>query len=92
MKAYIAGKITGDEKFREKFRNIKEQLEESGFIVLNPADMPGGMKPGDYMRIRLSMVDSADIVYILPDYQDSRGALIEFNYAEYIGKIIKFTS
>lgn len=89
-KVYIAGKITGDPNFAAKFEEKEIEFKEKGFAVLNPADLPGGMNPGDYMRICLSMVDSADVVYFLPDYTDSKGAQIELRYAEYIGKDVRF--
>lgn len=89
-KVYIAGKITGDKNFKEKFLEAQRHFEMLGNVVLNPAELPGGMNPGDYMRICLSMVDSADIVYFLPDYTDSKGAQIELRYAEYIGKAVMF--
>ena len=36
MKAYIAGKITGDAEYREKFEHAKGFLKREGFAVLNP--------------------------------------------------------
>lgn len=90
-KVYIAGKITGDHGFKEKFEKVKKECEDLGHIVLNPADLPGGMTPGDYMRICLSMLDSADIAYFMPDHEDSPGAQIEVRYARYIGKEVIFS-
>lgn len=39
MKIYIAGKITGDPKYRDRFRDEAERLEGLGHIVLNPAEL-----------------------------------------------------
>ena len=89
-KVYIAGKITGDKDFKSKFGTAQKLFEEAGHAVLNPAELPGGMNPGDYMRICLSMVDSADIVYFMQSFKDSKGAQIELRYAEYIGKDVRF--
>lgn len=86
MKAYIAGKITGDEHYREKFRRAEERLQKEGFTVLNPAAMPEGMQPADYMRICIAMIDSADVVAFLPDYASSRGARLEWAWCQYTGK------
>ena len=47
MKAYIAGKITGDSTYREKFQRAQKALEGEGFIVLNPAELPEGMLASD---------------------------------------------
>ena len=33
---FITGKITGDPNYREKFNKAQKELEEEGYIVLNP--------------------------------------------------------
>lgn len=86
MKIYIAGKITGDPGYREKFRKAAAELTKWGDIPLNPADLLEGMSPKDYMRICLAMIDTADAVVFLPDAKDSAGARLEQAYCEYIGK------
>lgn len=90
MKVYIAGKITGDSAYREKFQQAQRDLEGEGFIVLNPAELPEGMIPSDYMRICFAMMDSADVVAFLPDYRQSRGARLEFDWCQYTGKQTMF--
>ena len=90
MKVYLAGKITGDPGYREKFSTAKSALEQTGHIVLSPAELPEGMKPEDYMRICFSMIDSADVVVFLPDWFRSRGASLEYEYCAYIGKQTEF--
>lgn len=56
MKAYIAGKITRDSDYKKKFDHAKACLEAEGFVVLNPAELPEGMCPSDYMRICMAKV------------------------------------
>ena len=90
MKIYIAGKITGDSTYREKFQRAQKAMEGYGFIVLNPAELPGGMLSSDYMRICFAMMDSADVVAFLPDYDQSRGARLEFDWCQYTGKQTMF--
>lgn len=86
MKAYIAGKITGDSGYKAKFRKAEEILQKEGFIVISPADLAEGLRPSDYMRICFAMMDSADIVAFLPDYGQSRGAQLEWAWCQYTGK------
>ena len=86
MKIYIAGKITGDPGYRDKFATAEIQLGWQGNTVLNPAELPEGMTPADYMRICLAMIDVADVVVFLPDAKDSAGARLEKAYCEYVGK------
>lgn len=83
---YIAGKITGDEDYRKKFGIAKTALESEGFSVINPAYLPMGMTPAEYMRICFAMMDTADIVAFLPDYYESQGARLENDWCQYIGK------
>ena len=86
--AYIAGKITGDPTYREKFAHAQEVLEHRGYIVLNPALLPEGMAPSDYMRICMAMLDTADVAFFLPGWMDSKGANLEWQYCEYTRKTI----
>ena len=92
MKVYIAGKITGDPGYRDKFAAAEIQLGWQGNTVLNPAELPEGMTPADYMRICLAMIDVADLVVFLPDATDSAGARLEKAYCEYVGKEMVFWS
>ena len=73
MKIYIAGKITGDPKYREKFKEAAADIARGGHIPLNPADLPEGMRPKDYMCICFAMIDVADLAVFLPDAKDSAG-------------------
>ena len=61
MKVYLAGKITGDPNYREKFAAAAKKLEErAGVTVISPAVTPEGLKKADYMRICFAMLESAD--------------------------------
>ena len=60
-KIYIAGKITGDEGYREKFRRAAETVSGMGCIPLNPAEQPEGMAAQDYMRMCFAMIDIAGL-------------------------------
>ena len=86
MKIYIAGKITGDPGYRDKFAAAERQLGWQGHAVLNPAELPEGMSREDYMRICFAMIDVADAVVFLPDAAESAGARLEMAYCEYIEK------
>ena len=88
MKIYIAGKISGDRNYFEKFEQAQDELEAQGHIVLNPAQLPEGMSKAEYMRICFAMIDCADCVCLLPDWTQSEGAKLERQYFEYTGKRI----
>lgn len=86
MKVYIAGKITGDKAYKAKFARAEQIQKERGNIVLNPAVLPEGMAPGDYMRICMAMMECADMVVFLPDWNESQGARLEMRWCQYTGK------
>ena len=66
VKIYIAGKITGDRKYRAKFREAAKNMEALGHVVLNPAILPAGLAEQDYMQITLAMLNAADLAVFLP--------------------------
>lgn len=80
---FLSGKITGDPSYRAKFNDAKRRLENKGHIVLNPAWMPAGLFNSDYMRICCAMIDVADVVVFLPDWEESPGARLERQYCDY---------
>ena len=83
MKVYLAGKITGDPNYREKFAAAKKLEERAGVTVISPAVTPEGLKKADYMRICFAMLESADTA-------DSPGAQLEKHWCEYVGKKMVF--
>ena len=87
---YIAGKITGDPNYKEKFDRAEKYLLDLGYVVLNPTILPVGLNHNSYLQIGLTMIDAADAIYMLKSYMDSLGATLELNYAMYQNKIILF--
>ena len=87
---YIAGPVTGVERYWEPFEAAQDEIEAMGFIALTPTRQPKGMSNEQYMRICMAMIDSADVAAFLPDFRDSYGARIEFYYCEYIEKEIRY--
>ena len=85
-KIYIAGKITGDAGYREKFAAAEQKLTREGYIVLSPAILPEGMSTADYMRICFAMIDVADKCAFLDDFLESKGARLEWDYCAYTKK------
>lgn len=78
---YIAGKITGLENYKEIFEAAEIDLIKRGWVPMNPARLNGGFEHGEYMHICYAMIDICDTVYLLLDWQESKGAVMEFEYA-----------
>ena len=89
---YIAGRISGNEKYKEQFYEAENLLREQGFLTINPACLPDDLPPDRYMPICLAMVQAADAVYMLDGWERSAGAQIERSYALYQGKQIYYES
>ncbi|MBR1721365.1 MAG: DUF4406 domain-containing protein [Treponema sp.] len=85
MKFYIAGKITGLARtdYEAKFTSFQRLLEDGGHKVMNPAciNASEGFEHEDYMHICYAMIDVCDAVYMLKDWQQSKGARMELQYA-----------
>jgi hypothetical protein len=91
-KAYIAGKITGDPKYREKFAAAVKHLEGRDYTVMSPAVMPWGFDYEDYMHVCFAMmwVCRQGTAFFLPDWQNSPGAIREYDNAMKIGMKIEY--
>lgn len=83
---YIAGKITGNPDYKREFNQAENRLQVEGYTVLNPAHLPEGLSPAQYMRICFAMIDDADAVLLLPNWQNSPGARLEADYCLYTNK------
>lgn len=88
---YLAGKITGDPKYRRKFRAAALELEAAGFAVVNPATLPPvGFEHEAYMRMGFAMLDECSAVCFLSDWMNSPGACWEMDRARAAKKEVFF--
>lgn len=90
MKIYIAGKITGEPKYKEIFKVAEKDLLESGHTVMNPSILPLGFTQEEYMHICYAMIDVCDSVYMLSNWKESKGAKLENKYALEQGKLVTY--
>ncbi len=86
--AYVAGAITGVEGYKEKFAAAKRELENQGYTVFNPAELPQGLKYESYIKICKAIVEEIDVVFMLDNWQSSIGAEEEHIHATKHGKTI----
>ena len=94
MKVYVAGKITGlsRKKTLRKFEKAHRELERLGHDVLVQTVLPEleTFTHEDYMHVCFAMIDVCDAVYMLADWEDSKGARMELQYATEWKKKIMF--
>lgn len=94
MKVYVAGKVTGlsKDKILRKFYESGKTLKKDGHTVMSPAVLVlnEGFGHEDYMHVCCAMIDVCDAVYMQKDWQDSKGARMELQYAEEHRKKILF--
>jgi hypothetical protein len=92
-KIYIAGPMSGYDNFnRDKFNHFAGELETKGYVVLNPATLPGGLTQAEYMDICCAMIRSATSLLMLDDWAKSDGAVAEHYLAKKLGKTIYLES
>ena len=91
-KVYIAGKITGDPNYREKFAKAEAELKAQGYLVMNPAILPEGFEWEEYMDITVAMLRACGTIVMLPGWRNSKGAKCEYVIARSADKkILEFT-
>lgn len=91
MRIYIAGPMSGlpDNNY-PAFHAAAARLRARGWHVENPAESPSPHVDADcewtaYMRMGISQLMTCHAIYLLPGWQNSRGASIEYLVAQRLG-------
>ena len=85
---YVSGKITGMEELAAViFDNAETILTNLGIQSLNPMKLNHDHDKSweSYMRVCIKALCDCDCIYILPNYKESRGALMEIAIAKDLG-------
>ncbi|MGL5972463.1 MAG: DUF4406 domain-containing protein [Oscillospiraceae bacterium] len=87
-KIYVAGPITGEKCFRIKFilGVAKLKFRYPKCKIMNPSVLPKGFSHDEYMEICYKMIDCCDFIYFLKGWKYSKGACLEYVYAQKTGK------
>lgn len=92
---YIAGPMTGLPEFNyPAFNEAADRLRAAGYSVLNPVDSEQENTTGQpqewrwYMRRALRMVTHADAIALLPGWEKSRGARLEYEVGGHLGMVM----
>ena len=88
QKIYISGKITGiEEQAPAIFAKAEQQLKEHGYEVVNPTTLPHQHDQSwhSYMREDVKALCDCHAIFMLSNWKDSKGAIIEHTIAMYLG-------
>lgn len=96
MKIYISGKITGLplKETRERFADAQSLLDGIGFEAVNPMkkSLPANATWEQHMVKDIELLFKCDAIYMMDNWIDSKGALIEYDIAKRLGLDIWFES
>ncbi len=87
-RVYIAGAMSGhSDNNYPAFHAAARQLRAMGFEVENPAENPAPACGSwlAYMRMAVVQVSRVDALVLLPGWEKSKGARVEFNLAVGLG-------
>lgn len=82
MKIYISGRISGRplSQAKQEFEHAEVKLRKFGFFPVNPMNngLPDDASWEDHMGRDIAMLLRCQAIYMLPDWQQSEGATIEY--------------
>lgn len=94
MKVYISGMITGlpIETARANFARAEAELSARGFTVINPTKNGLNVESSwnDHMKADIKLLLDCDTIFMLQDYKQSKGALLEHYIAKELGLEVEY--
>lgn len=89
-KIYISGQISGlpYDEVVAKFKEAEERLQAQGYETVNPMKngLPDNAPWELHMALDIVQLLGCETIYLLPDWQQSKGATLEKTIAELTGK------
>ena len=93
MKIYISGPITNVIDYKEKFARAEQNLKAKypDAEIINPTVLDKlPLTYDEYMELDLRLLGMCEGIYMLKDWEDSKGANREYGYALAKGKTFYF--
>lgn len=96
MKIYISGKISGLplREARQRFTDAQSLLEGIGFEAVNPMEkgLTSDASWEQHMVKDIELLLACDAIFMMDNWVDSKGAQIEYDIANRLGKYVWFES
>lgn len=92
-KIYISGKISGIENDApELFAKAEHELQAKGFETVTPMKLNHQHDKSwhSYMKEDVKALCECDVIYMLSNWTDSKGAIIEHTIAMYLGLKVQY--
>ena len=94
-KIYISGKISGiEDKALHLFNKAEDNLTDLGYEAINPMALNHDHDKSwhSYMKEDVKALCGCDVIYMLSNWTDSKGAIIEHTIAMYLGLEVIYQS
>lgn len=89
MLIYISGRIRDNPEHKNDFLEAEHWLRKKGFKAINPSNLDTtfpDLTYQQYMSIDYKLIEMSDGIFMLHDWEKSKGACAELSYAKSLGK------